>query len=322
MFWRPDIVLDPLPRRVTLDRGEWTDPRRHNRAVPYKIYVPDRLPQDQTFPVILWSHGLGGSRDGAGFLSRFIASYGYIIVHLTHPGTDTSLWEGKEGHPWDVIKKTHIPRHAVLNRYKDIPFVLQQLREMQNNPDIAYGPYMDLTRLGMSGHSFGAMTTQIMAGQRVQRGKRHYNLHQPDFKAGILYSPVPSRKDPADPGFIYGGIKIPLLHMTGTDDESPLEQFGYSKRVKIFQNIPKNQGQMLLVLKNGDHMVFNGSRGGLGSSTDRARHEEVIQILSMAWWDWHLKGDQAAQEWLSHQGSANGAGGVYGFISDDASLEG
>lgn len=303
-FWDAGITPDQEPRRVTLIKGEWMDAARRGRVVPYKIYVPEAAQPNENFPVIIWSHGLGGSRDGAGFLSRFVAAHGYVIVHVTHPGTDTSLWEGQPGHPWEVIRRTRIPRHAVLDRYKDIPFVLRQLRagfEVGLEPALMS---MNLDALGMSGHSFGALTTQVMAGQRTQRGRRHYDLHQPDFKAGILYSPVPGRRDPQDPAFAYGGIRIPLLHMTGTDDESPLEGFGYERRLAVFDHAGAQQGQHLLILDKGDHMVFNGSRGGLADNPVRARHEEVIKILSLAWWDWHLKGDERAKAWLTGAGAA------------------
>ena len=88
--------------KVLVSKGEWGDASRGGRVVPYKIYTPD-LAAGETAPVVLWSHGFGGSRDGASFLSRYLASHGYHIVHLTHIGTDTSLWEGKEGHPWVYI---------------------------------------------------------------------------------------------------------------------------------------------------------------------------------------------------------------------------
>lgn len=294
MFWKSDLTPNAEPRRVTIDKGDWVDPARRNRTVPYKLYRPDPLPGDGVYPVIFWSHGLGGTRDGAGFISRFVASHGYIIVHLQHIGTDSVLWAGMQGHPWDNIRKAHIPRKAVLQRYRDVPFALDQIRAMVADGRLTNA---DLTHLGMSGHSFGALTTQIIAGQRIQKGSRHYCLHQPDFSAGILYSPVPGRHDPKDPGFVYGGIRMPLLHLTGTDDESPLEGFGYERRLQVSEHAGRSD-QHLVIIRDGDHMVFNGSRGGLKENPQRTRHEDIIKILSLAWWDGYLKGDAGALDWL------------------------
>lgn len=291
-LWSSTISPDIEPFQISIARGEWFDAKRNHRKISYKTYCPlDGI--GGPYPVIIWSHGLGGSRDGASFISRFIASHGYIVVHIQHPGTDSTLWEGKEGHPWDVIRATHIPRSATLQRFKDVPFALSQLASL----DIA--PQMDMSRIGMSGHSFGGMTTQVMAGQRRGYGARQYSLFNPNFKAGIVYSPVPFRnKKEHAPEDFYGGIKIPLLIMTGTDDDSPIESFGYEDRLEVFTHSGGPE-QHLLVLDKGDHMVYNGSRGKLADNPKRAIHENIIKILSLAFWDAYLKEDKSAKNWLT-----------------------
>lgn len=307
-LWSQAISPDTEPMPIAIVRGEWFDEKRHNRKIAYKTYCPAEE-TDKTYPVILWSHGLGGSRDGAGFISRFIASHGYIVIHIQHAGTDSTLWEGKAGHPWDVIRATHIPRSATLQRFKDVPFVLSKLQSL----DIAEA--MDLTRIGMSGHSFGAMTTQVMAGQRRGYGRRQYSLYEPQFKAGIVYSPVPfQKKKNHAPEDFYGGIKIPLLMMTGTDDASPIENFRAQDRLEVF-NHSGGSNQHLLILNDGDHMVYSGSRGKLEVNPKRASHENIIKILSLAFWDAYLKSDKDAKTWLSHEGVKNwlGSEGIYQF---------
>jgi len=164
---------------------------------------------------------------------------------------------------------------------------------------------MDMSKIGMSGHSFGAMTTQVMAGQRRGVGHRQYTLYDPRFKAGIVYSPVPikDKKNHAPQDF-YGGIKIPLLMMTGTDDASPIENFGYQERVEVY-NYSGGPEQHLLVLNDGDHMVYNGSRGKLDANPKRDIHEKIIKILSLAFWDAYLKDDKSAKDWLTGKGITN-----------------
>lgn len=294
-LWTANVAPDIEPNQISITRGEWFDEKRNNRKVSYKAYCPVETDKGP-FPVIIWSHGLGGSRDGAGFISRFVASHGYIVVHIQHPGTDSTLWEGKPGHPWDVIRATHIPRSATLQRFKDVPFALSKLSTL----DIA--PFMDMSRIGMSGHSFGGMTTQVMAGQRRGYGARQYSLFENRFKAGIVYSPVPMRKKKQHgPEDFYGGIQIPLLIMTGTDDDSPIENFGYEDRLEVYTHSGGPE-QHLLVLDKGDHMVYNGSRGKLDANPKRDVHEEVIKMLSLAFWDAYLKDDTAALEWLKGSG--------------------
>jgi hypothetical protein len=294
-LWSIDISHDVEPLPIEIKRGEWFDEKRGNRKISYKTYCPQGY-EDTKYPVIIWSHGLGGSRDGAGFISRFISSHGYIVIHIQHPGTDSSLWEGKPGHPWDVIRATHIPRSATLQRFKDVPFVLSQLQSLE------IAPLMDFTRIGMSGHSFGAMTTQVMAGQRRGYGKRQYSLFEPRFKAGILYSAVPfMKKKNHAPKDFYGGIQIPLLIMTGTDDASPIENFGYKDRLEVYTHSGGPE-QHQLVLSQGDHMVYNGSRGKLDANPKRDVHEQIIKVLSLAFWDAYLKDNQIAKNWLVSDG--------------------
>lgn len=298
-YWTPEITENER-LNVKIERGIWIDGTREGRHVPYKIYTPEG-PGDH-YPVIIWSHGLGGSRDGAGFISRFVASYGYVIVHVQHKGSDSGLWEGKPGHPWDVIRATPIPRKATLQRLLDVPFAINELTKMNL-------PKADLSRLGMSGHSFGAMTTQTMAGQRRGLGRRLYDLFENRFKAAIAYSPVPVMyKAGHEVSDFYSGIRIPMLYMTGTEDSSPVNaEITYKTRMEVFEH-SQGPDQHLLVLEDGDHMVYNGSRGQLGENPKREIHEKIIKLASLAFWEAYLKGDAVAKDWLTGGGFENWLG--------------
>ncbi len=319
-FWCEDIDSKNFPMKVMIERDTLIDTARDDRPVKIKLYYPLLETDTRTgmvsskLPIIIWSHGLGGSVDGAAFLSRFIASHGFILLHVQHHGTDSSLWEGKPGHPWDVIRATKIERSATLNRFHDVPFVLNQLPEwLKAHPQIE--AIADLDNLGMSGHSFGAMTTQVMAGMMFpdEQGKLR-RLREERFKAGIAYSPNPIDHLGLDsPEDVYGLIDLPMLHMTGTDDSSPIEAWDYTKRTDVYKNITKAK-QHLLVLKDGDHMVFSGSRGKLGDNPNREKHEEIIKIGALAYWQASLNGDKAAQEWLSGDGFKE-------WLGDEATFE-
>lgn len=301
--WREDVASDHEPHAVKMVRGALVDYARGNRSIALKFYYP----QSSKFthlPLIVWSHGLGGSVDGAAFISRFLTSHGYCVLHLTHPGTDSSLWEGKPGHPWDIIKATHIPRSMTLARFADVTFVLDNLGDfLKDHPEIA--PHVDVKTIGMSGHSFGAMTTQVMCGQQFpdEQGILQ-DYSDPRFLCGILYSPVPAFHLTGElPQRIYGSINRPLFHMTGTDDSSPVEGFDYTRRLDVYDNSGQAE-KMLLVLKDGDHMVYNGSRGKLGQNPNREKHEAIIKIAALAFWDAHLKDDKNARAWLTGGGFA------------------
>ncbi len=301
LLWRPDVESEPY--KVLIARDKLIDPERDDRPVRLKVYYPSDY-SGAPLPVIFWSHGLGGSVDGAAFLSRFLASHGFIVLHLQHHGTGSSLWEGKDGHPWDIIRDTYITRGTTMNRFHDVPFVLEQLEEwMADHPEI--GNIADCSNLGMSGHSFGALTTQVVAGMKFPNEQEVLtSFKEPRFKAGILYSPgsVEHLGD-FDPDDVYPTIDIPLMHMTGTDDGSPLSDQTYDEiRLAVYEHTSLAK-KYLTVLKDGDHMVFNGSRGKLGQNPNRDKHERIIKIVALAFWEAMLKNNASAVTWLDEVAS-------------------
>lgn len=310
--WTTDIDPDHEPHKVMIERDSLIDTTRNNREVKIKVYYPVNHNMNN-LPVIFWSHGLGGSADGAAFLSRFLASNGYIMVHVQHQGTDISIWEGKKGHPWDIIRNTHISRDMTLNRFADIPFILNNLNNwMKKHEPIK--THVDIKNLGMSGHSFGALTTQVMAGMSFpDQNENLLDLYDDRFKAGILYSPGSiEHLGDINPDEVYQNIKLPLFHMTGTQDGSPLSELGYEMRLAVYEN--SNTEKHLLVLKDGDHMIFAGSRGKLGHNKNRKTHESIIKIASLAFWDMKLKNCPKAKTWLTQ-------GGFKGYLNGNATYD-
>lgn len=308
-LWDNQIQADKEPLRVLLKRGEFIDENRSGRKVPYKLYYPD-IHHDKNdasyeaqppFPLIFWSHGLGGTRDGAAFIARFVAAHGYILAHIQHDGSDDSLWRDEEGHPWDVIRsKTPVPYGTTRNRYLDVPFAVDELLKLIES-DEELSAITDTENMGMSGHSFGALTTQVMAGQTVGDGDVPEHFKEPRFKAGILYSPTPNFRTQLPLPQIYGPIDMPLLHMTGTNDDSPVEGFGYEKRREVYEHA-KGAHQHFFVIDGADHMVFNGSRGKLDHYGDIETDKDIIKLISLAWWDAFLKQDTDAMQWLKNKG--------------------
>ena len=307
-----DYRLPSTEYSILIKRDVLTDPARGGRRVPVKVYYPADMEGD--VPLVLWSHGLGGSADGASFLARFIAAHGYIVVNMQHIGTDSSLWEGKPGHPWDVIRATPIPRAAVLDRFADVPFVLDSLPDwLARHADIKARP--DYARIGMSGHSFGALTAQAMAGQMFpDEQERLRSFREERLRAGILYSPVPAAHLTDAPlEKIYSSMTLPLLFMTGTADQSPIEGFGMAERLAVFEHAGGRENS-LLILESGDHMVFAGSRGKLAGYPKLGLHETIIKTVALAWWEAWLKDDETARAWLEQ-------GGVNEWLGAEASFK-
>lgn len=166
------LTLHPLvradsPAPLDVLRYEPVDSAR-SRTVPVKIY---RVKSAEAKPVIVFSHGLGGSRENGVYLAEHWARNGYVAVFVQHPGSDESVWkEAARGERMTAMKQAASGR-SLLDRLSDIPFVLDQLERWNGESGHALHGALDLEHIGMTGHSFGAVTTQAMMGQKYPSGK-------------------------------------------------------------------------------------------------------------------------------------------------------
>lgn len=266
-----------MTQAFDLIKTDYVDQARNNRVVPVKIYQPCGT---GPFPLVMWSHGLGGTRDGAGFLARALAESGIMVVNIQHVGTDDVLWRGMKGHPWDNIKKAEITNETLLQRWRDVPFVLDQLYDL---------PF-DWERIGYAGHSLGALSVQILCGQLWPDETGELKSFADNrIKHGLLYSPVPSLSTD-HPSDVFASIDKPILHMTGTNDVSPLSGYGYEERFRIFDGAV-HADRIMIVIDGADHMVFSGTRGQLPAYPDIRKHEELILALTCCYWSRVFKGE-------------------------------
>ena len=279
--------------------GEWTDGARGNRIVPFKIYI---APAQGTQPVVIFSHGLGGNRDGAEYLLRHLAENGYIAVAVQHPGSDTPAVFGAatagggfdRGKMEDGLREAITPSVAA-DRFRDIPFAIDELTKMNAN-DARLRGRLDMTRLGMSGHSYGAVTTLALAGQGFGPGGR-LSFGDVRIKAAIAYSPnKPKQGDPAE---LFATIRIPTFHMTGTDDENPLDASDPVENRQVPYRSIKNADKYLIVFTGGDHMIFSGRRFQAGPRPGDEAFHTMIQKSSLAYWDAYLNGNAEAKAYLT-----------------------
>ena len=202
----------PLAGRAMADAGVrvideiWTD-RARNREVPVRLRLPANTARA---PVILFSHGLGGSVAGGTRWGEVWSASGYIVVHMQHHGSDEALWKGQP-----VLAGFNNMRRAMtvengMARAHDVRFVLDDIgrRRRAGDADLAIA---DLERIGMSGHSFGARTTLTMVS----------TLADARIRAAIALSPVGELTEAANRERS-GRVAIPFLSITGTEDRVPI----------------------------------------------------------------------------------------------------
>jgi len=301
------VAGKPGPFTVDVVAYDWVDKTR-DREVPAKIYFPKtgRGP----FPIIIFSHGLGGSRDGYEYLGRHWASHGYVSVHVQHQGSDTAVWKG-QARPLEAMRNSLKDPQGAINRPLDVRFAIDQMEKM----DREQGPFngrLDLSRIGMAGHSFGAWTTLAVIGQAlIGPGGRKSSLPDARVKAAVAMSaPAPRDKKTLDKTF--AGIKTPCLHMTGTLDDSPIGDTKAKDRRVPFDHI-RGADQYLVTFIGGDHAIFSG-RGRLAGGSKDAAFQALIRTATIVFWDAYLKGDRRAKALLVGEGLAK-------TLGDEATLE-
>lgn len=293
----------PFPifkNRVEVIRDVWFDSAR-NRSILIKIYYPADTKKPS--PIILFSHGLGGSREGYEYLGRFWAENGFISLHLQHPGSDENVWKGKKN-PLLEMRKAASGLNAI-NRARDVSFCLDKLESSNKQPRKLLNGLLDLSKIGVAGHSFGAMTTLLLAGQLIiLPGGKEISLADKRLKAAVpMSAPVPVNRQFLQK--IYGPIKVPCFHMTGTLDDSPLGETKAEERRIPFDYI-QNSDQYLVIFKDGDHMIFSG-RPRLALVAGRGKmdetFQELIKKLTLVFWKAYLEDDNKAKAWLKEGGA-------------------
>jgi dienelactone hydrolase len=115
----------------------------------------------ERFPLILFSHGKGGIRMQSTFYTVLLASHGYVVVAPDHEGDTIN----------DLLADGDVEVGSTAQHYIDRPvdliFLMNELGRLRSD-DALLGdvlPLIDFGAVGVTGHSFGALTSMITAGQ-------------------------------------------------------------------------------------------------------------------------------------------------------------
>lgn len=272
--------------------------KTRDREIPILVYMSSSKATEAPAPVVLFSHGLGGTRHGSAYLGQHWAARGYFAVFLQHPGSDDSAWKDTPITQRMAALKKAASAQNYLARVRDVVVVIDQLEKWHGESGQALHQRLRMDRLGMSGHSFGAVTTQAVAGQKYPLvGHRYTDVR---IKAALPMSPsAPQRGITAKEAF--ADVKIPWLLMTGTKDSAPIGGQTIASRRDVYPALPPGS-KYELVLDNAEHSVFT-ERALPGEKEKRnPNHHRVILALSTAFWDAYLREDTAARSWLDGAG--------------------
>ena len=266
-------------------------------------------------PVIVFSHGFGGTKDSFASTARHWASHGYVVIHPTHAD---GLGSGPPAPPSGADQRPALRRQGglleglsnparIADRVADIVLVIDSLHDLgQRIPGLE--GRLDPTRIGVGGHSFGAYTATLIGGVTVDLGGEPNKSFRDERVRCIL--PI-SGQGTGQQGLTnesWGRLAIPMMTITGTRDRGAGGQTVEWKKEPYRLSPPGDK--YLVVIDGANHFSFGGR---LGART--AGVTDAVNALSTHFWDAHLRDSRASREYLQSGRPAQESGGRYAFES-------
>ena len=268
-------------------------------AVPVCVRAPAHPPATAC-PVIIFSHGLGGSREGYWPLAEAWAAAGFVVIQPTHAGSDTQTLRDAGLLSFKSAARDALSDPAVL---AGRPLLIHRLIDLL--PEIArrldgFSGTLDATRIGVGGHSYGAWTTLAVAGVQYRIPGHPESLVDPRPLAFLAMSPPgPGAGSTTDQ---WSAATRPLLVMTGTEDHQPgfadpgdgIER-DMAWRVQTWSQVPPGD-KVLAVLLGAHHCAFSNGQGArlTGEPQPEPWIGPCLAITTTAWWKAWLSNDAPA----------------------------
>lgn len=286
------------------------DTSRAGRVVPIKAHLPLG---DGPFPVVIVSHGAGGNWDTHAGQNQHLASYGYAVLALEHVGSNNERLRRGGPRLMQTLMEMIVDREEVLGRPQDVSFAIGRAEDWNRSHAELRGK-LDVQRIGVLGHSFGAYTTMVVAGMRpalqwLKPARGEADVLGPDVRdrritCGVALSP----QGVAEPFFLaesFRSLSMPLMGISGTLDRQQADHPALG-RLQAFSLWPEDAGKHRFVwLNNARHLDFTSApeEGGLvAPSPTRADVQPVTRVATLLFFDFHLKRDAAAGRALSTAG--------------------
>src|SRR5277367_767739 len=272
---------------------------RRNKDLHLRVFYPGTAGR---YPLIVFSHGAGGSQNCCEELTQHWASYGYVTIQPTHE--DSALQRrdaGEENVRFQQAVRDALRQPALWeSRPRDISFVLDSLGELQKREPGLAGK-IDEQHIGVGGHSMGSFTAEAVAGALVDLpGRPVTSFADARVKAVLCLSP----QGPGQFGLTeasFRSMRIPYLGVTGSlDSLGPLATAAWHQLP--FELSPAGN-KYHVDIEGANHMSFITAR-----TLGPAKEQQASDILgytnsaALAFWDAYLKNAANAKEYLQSGG--------------------
>jgi predicted dienelactone hydrolase len=268
---------------------------KRDKDLHVRIFYPEHSGK---YPVIVFSHGAGGSQTCCDTLTRHWASYGYVTFQPTH---DDSVHQrratGSDDARFMQAVQEALKTPALWeSRPLDISFLLDSLPELEKQVPQLAGK-LDVERIGVGGHSMGSYTSEAIAGAAVDLpGRPAANLADPRAKAILCLSP----QGPGQFGLTehsFDGVSVPYLGITGTLDSLGTIASPAWHKIPFDRSQPGDKYEVLI--KGANHMSFITAQTLLpGHAAQAESMLEYTNSAALAFWDAYLKNESAARRYL------------------------
>jgi len=149
-----------------LDVSIWYPTEAHDETATYPLYLlfnvqgqasrdAQPMASDSPYPVVLFSHGSGGSKVLQLWLTEHLASHGFVVLAPNHTGNDIAATASGE--------QDFALNYAL--RPDDMLRVLDLADELNQNGE--FSGFLDMDNVASIGHSFGGFTALSTGGANL-----------------------------------------------------------------------------------------------------------------------------------------------------------
>lgn len=255
----------------------------------------------------IFCHGLSASGRNYAELCAHWAAHGYLVVNPTFPDwvdavaaaePELGFAPGGDGMAWAEHPKMRARLFEILHTPKYWLARIAIVRLVMDNIDAIFaqtcGAQPARVKGAITGHSFGAYTSQLFAGCEIDLpGEGAVTFKDARFAAAILLS-AQGRDQQGLRAGSWDGITGPMLNVTGTRDGGAKGQ-DWRWKVEPYEFAPPGDKHLAL-LTDADHYL-----GGIAlpeQSPAPAQKDAVLQV-TLAFLDAYLAGEATATDWLA-----------------------
>ncbi|ESA34588.1 dienelactone hydrolase [Leptolyngbya sp. Heron Island J] len=128
-----------------------------DRPLPVDLYLPKSSGPN---PLVVISHGFGGSRTNFVDIAQHLASHGIAVAAIEHPGSNLQQLKNLVA----GNASASMAANEFVDRPQDVSYLLDYL-ETHNQGQLA--SRLDLDKIGVMGHSFGGYTALALTGAQL-----------------------------------------------------------------------------------------------------------------------------------------------------------